>query len=170
MTDRRRLIVMRHTKTEPFAASDHGRRLTERGAADAADAGAHLTTLGLAPDHAVVSTAERTRMTWAAVRAASGSTGTESFEEAAYHGDAQTALDTLSQVPETVRTVIWIGHNPTASDLCHLLDDGTGDPEAVSGMLSGFPTGALVVFEVDVAWGDLGSEDGRVVDFYVARS
>ncbi len=170
MTDRRRLIVMRHAKAEPFAPSDHGRALTERGVADAAEAGAHLSRTGVVPDHAVVSTAERTRMTWAAVRTSASSTATESFAAAAFHGNAEAALETLRQLPETVRTAIWIGHNPTASELCHLLDDGAGDPEAIGGLLSGFPTGALAVFEVDVAWRDLGHEDGRVVDFYVARS
>ncbi len=170
MTDRRRLIVMRHTKAEPFASSDHERALTERGLSDATEAGRHLCVSGVVPDHAVVSTAERTRMTWAAVRTASGSTGTESFEAAAYHGDAEAALETLRQVPQEVHTAIWVGHNPTASDLCQLLDDGTGDAEAVSGLLGGFSTGALAVFDLDVAWSDLGPEDGRVVDFYVARS
>ena len=109
-------------------------------------------------------------MTWAAVREASGSTATESFEESAYYGDSDTALQTLRMVPAQARTVIWVGHNPTASNLGHALDDGTGSPEALSGMLRGFPPGALIVFEVDVPWEDVGPETGRVVDFYVARS
>ena len=41
-----------------------------------------------------------------------------------------------------------------------------GEPEAVSGLLRGFPTAALVVFEVTVPWSDLGPETGRVVDFW----
>ena len=64
MTDRRRLIVMRHAKAEPFAATDHGRRLTDRGRAGARDAGAFLRDAGPVPDYALVSSSTRTRETW----------------------------------------------------------------------------------------------------------
>jgi phosphohistidine phosphatase len=62
--------------------------------------------------------------------------------------------------------VIFIGHNPPAAYLVHLLDDGEGDPEAVGGMLRGFPPGALVVFEVPGCWSELSPESARVVDFF----
>ena len=39
---RRVLVVVRHAKAEPYAESDHARRLTERGRADAADVGRFL--------------------------------------------------------------------------------------------------------------------------------
>lgn len=170
MTDRRRLVVLRHAKAEPFAASDHARRLTDRGVADAAAAGAHLAATGVVPDHAVVSTAARTRMTWVAVRDTSGSEAEAVFEDAVYHGDAEATLETLRTVPAAASTVLWVGHNPTAAELANLLDDGSGDEGAVSGMLRGFPTGALVVFEIDVTWAELAPETGRVVDFHVGRS
>ena len=47
MTDRRRLIVMRHAKAENFADTDHERTLTDRGRADAEAAGARLREDGL---------------------------------------------------------------------------------------------------------------------------
>lgn len=130
----------------------------------------HLAATGCVPDHAVVSVAERTRMTWAAVRETSGSTATESFEDAAYQGDAENVLELLSEVSADARTVLVVGHNPTAADLCHLLDDGAGDPDALTGLLRGFPPGALGVFEVSSAWSELGPESGRVVDFYAPDS
>lgn len=166
MTDRRRLIVMRHARAEPFASSDRARKLADRGVEDARRAGAHLAGTGCVPDHAVVSVAERTRMTWAAVRETSGSTGSESFEDAAYHGDADDVLELVRETPADALTVIVVGHNPTAAGLCHLLDDGAGDPEALTGLLRGFPPGALGVFEVTSPWSELGPEVGRLVDFY----
>ncbi len=166
MTDHRRLIVMRHARAEPFAATDRVRRLTDRGVADAAEAGSHLAQHGFVPDQAIVSVAERTRMTWAAVREASGSQAEAGFDEAAYHGGTDSLVELVTAVAADAGTVIVIGHNPTIADLAHLLDDGAGDRDAISGMLRGFPPGALVVLEVTAPWSEAGPECGRVVDFF----
>ncbi len=166
MTEQRRLVVMRHAKAEPYASTDHARRLTERGCQEARAAGQHLLELGLVPGHAVVSSAERTRLTWEAVARTTGSAADPQLDAAVYAGGVDVALETLQSVPDDVETVLFVGHNPTASYLCHVLDDGEGDPTAVSGMLRGFPPAALVVFAVEVPWSELGPEAGRVIDFH----
>jgi phosphohistidine phosphatase len=170
VTDRRRLIVMRHAKAEPFAPSDHARALTDKGLASARDAGAHVRDTGVTPDYAVVSSAVRTRQTWDALVETAGITGCEvSFDDAVFTGSAEVALEVLQAVPEDADTVLFLGHNPTAAFLAHYLDDGEGDPDAVSEMLHGFPPGAVAVLEVTVPWSDLGSETGTVTDFYVGQ-
>lgn len=166
MTEQRRLVVMRHAKAEPYASTDHARRLTDRGRAEARAAGTRLRELGLVPDHAIVSTAERTRMTWCEIAEATGSDVGPQMDAAAYSGGVDVVLETIQTAPEQARVLLFVGHNPTAAYLCHLLDDGEGDPDAVSGMLHGFPTGAMVVFEVGGPWADLGAESARVVDFF----
>jgi phosphohistidine phosphatase len=170
MTNPRRLVVMRHAKAEPFAATDHDRRLTDRGRQDASDVGRHLREAGLLPDLAVVSTAVRTRETWSEVERASGADCPVSFAEALFTGSADVVLDAVRGVAEAAACVLVVGHNPTAADLCHLLDDGNGDPEAVSGLLRGFPPAAITVFDVGVPWAELAAETGRVVGYYVGRS
>lgn len=171
MTDRRRLIVMRHAKAEPFAETDHARRLTERGVAAAADVGVHLWEQDLRPDFAVVSSAERTRDTWAAVRDEAGAGSADvRFDDAVFTGSPDVVLEVLQNVPPDAGTVLFVGHNPTAAYLCHLLDDGDGEPSAVSGLLEGFPPGAMAVIEVAVPWSELAAETGRVVGYYVGRS
>lgn len=62
----RRLILLRHAKTEPDAASgkDRDRRLDERGHEDAATIGGWLADHDLVPDLALVSTATRAQQTW----------------------------------------------------------------------------------------------------------
>ena len=170
VTDRRRLIVMRHAKAEPFASSDHVRTLTDKGLASARDAGARLRDTGLMPDYAVVSSAVRTRQTWDALVETAGITDCEvSFDDAVFTGSAEVALEVLQAVPEKAGTVLFLGHNPTAAFLAHYLDDGEGDPTAISEMLHGFPPAALVVLDVAVPWSDLGSETGTVTDFYVGK-
>jgi phosphohistidine phosphatase len=167
VTDRRRLIVMRHAKAEPFASSDHARTLTDRGLAAARDAGAHLRELGVAPDYAVVSSAVRTRQTWDAVVETAGFPDCEvSFDDAVFSGSPDVVLEALRAAPTDAGTVMFLGHNPTAAFLVHFLDDGEGDPAALSDLLHGFPPGAVALLEVGVPWADLGPETARVLDFH----
>jgi len=162
---------MRHAKAEPFAPSDHARTLIDRGVASARDVGVHLREIGVLPDHALVSTAVRTRQTWDALVEGAGLTGCEvAFEDAVYTGSPDVVIDELRGVPEDAATVAFVGHNPTASYLCHLLDDGEGDAEAISGLLRGFPPAAVAVIEIGVPWAELAAETGRVVGYYVGRS
>jgi phosphohistidine phosphatase len=159
---------MRHAKAEPFAATDHARRLTDRGRAGARDAGTHLRERGILPDFALVSSAERTRETWAEVAEAAGLVDCAvSFDEALFNGSADRVLEALQAAPESARTVIFVGHNPTAAYLAHLLDDSEGDPAAMAGLLRGFPPAALAVLAIGVPWAELGAETGRVEDYYV---
>lgn len=167
VTDSRRLIVMRHAKAEAFAATDHARVLTERGTRDAAEAGHFLASSSTVPDFAVVSSAVRAVATWEAVAKESGSTAEVSVDDAVYTGSPDVALDALRAVPERAQRVIFVGHNPTAAYLAHLLDDGDGEAAAVAGLLEGFPPTALAVFEVTGPWSGLGQESGRLVDFHV---
>ena len=170
VSDRRCLIVMRHAKAEPFASTDHARTLTDRGVASARDAGAHLREVQVTPDHAVVSSAVRTRQTWDAVVETAGFGDCHVFfDDAVFTGSAEVALEVLQALPEHAQAVMFVGHNPTAAFLCHYLDDGEGDATAVSAMLRGFPPGAVALLELSVPWAELGSETGRVTDFYVGQ-
>ena len=61
----RRLVLMRHAKTEATnPQGDKARRLTSRGVQDSQEAGVELAALSV--DYALVSTAVRTRETFAA--------------------------------------------------------------------------------------------------------
>jgi phosphohistidine phosphatase len=171
VTRGRRLLVLRHAKAEPFGDSDHVRGLTDRGRESARDVGRHLRDAALLPDFALVSTATRTRETWAEVADASGvDPGRATFDEALFSGGADVALDALRSAPPEATTLLFVGHNPIAEYICHLLDDGEGDPAAVSGLLRGFPPAALAVLELEVPWTQLAAESGRVVGYYVGRS
>ena len=162
---------MRHAKAEPFAETDHARRLTDRGVAAARDVGAHLRDSGIRPDFVLVSSAERTRDTWAAVSELAGAGSAEvRLDDAVFTGSPDVVLEALRAAPADAGTVMFVGHNPTAAYLCHLLDDGEGEPVAVSGLLEGFPPGAVAVMEIGVPWSELGPETGRVVGYYVGRT
>jgi phosphohistidine phosphatase len=165
MTAPRRLVVLRHAKAEPFAARDHARELTARGLREAEAAGRYLAERGLVPDHAVVSSAARTRATWTAMEHALGPGVDVVHDEAVYSGGVDVALEALGAVPETARLVLLVGHQPTVGQLAHLLDDGNGDRDALHAMLHAFPTASLALFDVTVPWTDLSAGTGRLIDF-----
>ena len=64
---------------------------------------------------------------------------------------------------------LFVGHNPTSADLCHLLDDSEGDHASTSELLKGFPPCALAVLEVGVPWSGLAAETGRLVGYHVGH-
>lgn len=166
----RRLVVVRHAKAEPFASSDLARALTARGIRDAESLGAYLRERDVVPDHALVSTAERTRATWEAMEQALRTDATVVHDPALYSGGNEVVLETLRAVPSGARVVALVGHQPAVGSLAHLLDDGAGDPDALRSMLHGFPACSVAVFDVAVGWDQLGPEAGRLVLFRPGRS
>lgn len=163
------LVILRHGKAEAFAAEDHHRRLTNRGRQAAAAAGQWLAEQGYVPTHAFVSSAIRAQGTWEAVMEGSGSAADVRVEDAVYTADADSAVDLLSTAPADARSVIFVGHNPTAASLAHLLDDGNPEPDAFRALALGFPPGALAVLEVTVPWAELGTATGHLVAFHPGK-
>lgn len=160
-------MVMRHAKAEQVGPTDFERALAPRGVADAEAAGAWLADLGLDPDFALVSAARRTRETWAAVAAGAGWSLAPTLDEGLYSAGPETALDLLRALPDSVTSVVVVGHNPTMAYLASMLDDGTGDPEHGNALASGFPTSALAVLTFPTPWPDLHS--ATLSAFHVAR-
>ncbi|WP_278255878.1 histidine phosphatase family protein [Nocardioides convexus] len=70
--DSRRLVVIRHAKAEPYAATDVERVLAERGRTEGRLLGQWLAGEGIVPEAAYVSYAARTRETWDVVAGGAG--------------------------------------------------------------------------------------------------
>ena len=88
------------------------------------------------------------------------------IDDAIYTAGPESALDILRGAPEDAEVVLYVGHNPTAASLAHLLDDGDPDPDAFRAMSAGFPTSAMAVLEVQVPWAELDAASARLVGFY----
>ena len=160
---------MRHGKAEAFAAEDHRRRLTQRGARDVHAAGQWLAEEGLVPTHAFVSSAVRTRETWDQLVGATGVEIQPVVDDAIYTSGPDSMLDILRTTPEGAEVVLYVGHNPTAASLAHVLDDGEADPEAFRAMSAGFPPAALAVLDVHVPWAELDAASARLVGFHAGH-
>ena len=165
----RRLVVMRHAKAAQDGPTDFDRVLTDRGHADAAEAGAWLAGQGFAPDHALVSAAARTRETWASLAEGAGWDLEPELDRGLYSAEPDSAVDLIGLVDDGVSSLVVIGHNPTMAYLAQLLGDGEGDPAIESDLLAGFPTSAIAVFEYDGAWSDLAEGSARLVGYHVGR-
>ncbi|HEY3529075.1 MAG TPA: histidine phosphatase family protein [Nocardioides sp.] len=164
------LVLMRHAKAEPGGETDALRELSQRGWNDALDAGRWLAGRGITPDSALVSSARRTASTWAAVAEGGSFPEAAAYSDSLYSAAPETALDLVRETDDSVSVLVVVGHNPTIAYLAQLLDDGGGDEEAGREMATGFPTGALAVFEVTGSWSDLDLASARLVAFHVGRA
>ncbi len=154
------LLVMRHSKTEQAAETDHVRRLTDRGRADAGAAGAWVASSGLAPGIILASTAARAEETAELVATMAGVRRIELIDEL-YGADGYEALDVVSAtVPDELASAMVIGHNPAMAQLGFLIQaDGSAEVR--------FPTSGVGAFGFDVTtWADVDEGHGRLLASY----
>ena len=163
----RRLVVMRHARAEPGGDTDELRELAQSGWDAAMEAGRWLAGSGITPDGALVSAARRTGSTWAALAEGGSFQVSPAYSESLYSASPETALDLVRETDEAVTTLVVVGHNPTMAYLAQLLDDGGGDPDAGRRMATGFPPGAMAVFEVTGPWSGVDLASVRLVAFHV---
>lgn len=163
------LVVIRHAKAESDAVRDFDRVLAARGHADARALGRWLGETGIVADAGLVSGAERTRETWDDVAMAAGWTCEPDFPEDLYMADEYDALELITRVDDAVGTLVVVGHNPTVHGLAVTVSDGTGDPDALAGLASRYPTSTVAVFDVPVPWASLGPDTARLRAVHVGR-
>lgn len=156
----RTLVLVRHAKTERSdPGGDHERALTERGRADATEAGRVLVEdLEVAPDLVVVSTAVRARQTWAEMAEHPALTGVEVVpDRRIYQAEPAGLLAVLRELPEERTAVVLVGHAPGVPDLAALLTGG-GDGPPPTGPDGGrhLPTMGCVLLTTDEPWAHSG--------------
>lgn len=143
------LILMRHAKAvrDHEAESDEARGLTPRGLADAAAAGKELISLGLTPDVALVSTAQRTRQTWEGLGVLAANVR---FEPRLYLAQGETIWDLAQPALMNAERVLCVGHNPGSHDLIGELVRATHDRSRLAlALLEHLPTMGFAAFAVE---------------------
>jgi phosphohistidine phosphatase len=177
----RRLILLRHAKSDWPDVPDRDRPLAKRGRRDAPRIGRWLDEHGYQPDVVVVSDAARTRQTWDLVAPELGGSPGVHFEPRAYAASALTLLYLAQELPARYRTALLIGHNPGLSELATSL---AGPPESTtaagppeSDRATGpavkdngphpaisLPTAAVAVFEFTGDWPSLTPGHARLIN------
>ncbi len=167
-----RLMLLRHAKSDwsQPARSDHERPLNDRGRNAAPLIGTYMAEQHLLPQHALVSTALRTRQTWTLVRERLGGRVTTDFEDSLYDASPHAILSVIRSVPDRVHTLIVVGHNPGLQELAEGLVGHEAGADA-NRMNDKFPTAALAVIDFDTSqWSALRPRGGRLERFVTPRS
>ena len=154
----RRLMLLRHAKSDWPDVPDHDRPLARRGKHDAPLIGRWLRDHGYLPEIVVCSDARRTRQTWKLVARELGGSPEVRFDPRAYAASELTLLYLARELPAGCRSALLIGHNPDLSDLARSLA-GPGVQEI------SFPTAAVAVLEFDGDWPGLAPGQARLLDF-----
>jgi phosphohistidine phosphatase len=163
----RTLMLMRHAKSAyPPGVVDHDRPLAPRGVREAGLGGDWLRASQPGIDAVLCSTATRARETLAGA----GIDAPVQYRERLYDTTTGTAIDELNRVPDSVFTLLLVGHEPTMSALALGLaaDEGTDDA-AVQRISQKYPTSGIAVLRVPGDWKDVQLGTAALTDFHVPR-
>jgi phosphohistidine phosphatase len=164
----RRLILLRHAKSDWPGGSDHDRPLAARGRRDAPAVGRWLRDAGIIPDLVVCSTARRARETWELAAEQLDRAVPVEYDRRVYDASADDLLDVATEAPTAVRTLLVVGHNPAIQELAVGLA-GSADGDSLERAESKFGTSALAVLEVPGSWAKLVPGGARLLQFAKPR-
>ena len=163
------LYLLRHAKSswaDP-AVPDHARPLAARGRRDGKRIAKHLVELGIEPELLLCSSAERTRETLELIRPALSATSTVMLEAELYAATSDTLLERIRALPDTVASVMMIGHNPGLHDLALVLASAGAE---LGRLKAKFPTGALATLELsNTTWSELSQADVVLAAYVVPK-
>ncbi len=164
------LLLLRHAKSDWSDPSrdDFERPLNRRGQAAAPLIGAYLDRQGLRPDLVLCSSATRARQTCALAVCRPGRDIPVKFEKSLYLAGPSTILRRLHRLPDGMRSVMLIAHNPGMHSLALKLIDAhlPGDTAALAVLRSKYPTAGLIELAFDIdAWPEVTAGTGRLMRF-----
>lgn len=156
------LFLLRHAKAEATTGSllDHERALTAKGREDAGKIGRAMRRAGLAPEVVLVSTATRTKQTLEELQNASVWDEWPNIDELPqlYMATLPQILNTIRDLPETVRSALIIGHNPGLHELALRLAGEAKSPAYDQRLDEGYPPATLSEFVVAGRWRQAGED------------
>lgn len=161
----RRLVLLRHAKSDWPDVADHERPLAKRGKRDAPLVGRWLASSGYLPDGVVCSTARRARQTWelaaATLTQISGAAPPVRYEPRVYEASVLGLLMLVREFSDDERTMLIVGHNPGLAELAVGMTAPPPEPP------SAFPTAAVAVLGLAGDWAAAGPGQARLLAFEV---
>lgn len=164
----KRLYLLRHAKSswKDTSLPDHDRPLAGRGRRAAKAIARHMRAHGVEPELVLCSTARRARETLDRIEPALGSPAVR-VESDLYAASAPALLERLRGIPDTVESVMVIGHNPGLQQLALEL---ARPASAASELAAKYPTGALATLAFDASsWQELGRDTAELVELVRPR-
>jgi phosphohistidine phosphatase len=165
----RTIILLRHAKSswsDPTLA-DMYRPLAPRGERASRRIAKYIRRKEIHPALVLCSPSLRTRQTLEAIESSLGKSSAVELVPALYAASETKLLEQLQALPESIGSVMLVGHNPGLHDLARVLASRPADLRKVE---EGFPTGALVTLVVDSkSWAALKPGNAKLVDYVVPR-
>jgi phosphohistidine phosphatase len=165
----RTVVLLRHAKSswaDP-ALADADRPLAPRGERAAGKIAGYLRRKKIRPDRALCSPALRTRQTLAAIEPSLGKRCSVELVPELYAASEPELLERLRALPDSVDSVIIIGHNPGLHELALALASQGAE---LARLEAKFPTGGLATLVVSRDhWAGLEHGDAELVDYVVPR-
>ena len=164
----KRLILLRHGSSEwaENGNEDSNRPLTRTGGAECLQVAHWLNAHDIAPDHALVSSALRTRQSWELLRDNLQRAPSFDVHDDLYLAAPGTLLAHIGALPNTAETALVIAHNPGLEELARMLAGPSPDDEAIRDMMRGYPAAGLAMFTVDGdAWDQVTVTTTRLTTF-----
>ena len=164
----RRLILLRHAKSDWPDVADHDRPLAKRGKRDAPAVGRWLGESGYRPDAVVCSTAQRARQTWELVATGLAETDSEGsglpvirYEPRVYEATVLGLLMLVREFPDGGGGARVMGQTPGIGGVPHArASPDDGPPQA-------FPTAAAAVLGLTGPWAEAAPGEARLLAFTV---
>ncbi|TCD04966.1 histidine phosphatase family protein [Erythrobacteraceae bacterium CFH 75059] len=160
----KRVGLLRHAKSDwsDQDKRDHDRGLNRRGRLGAKLMGEHIAAEGTDWQLVLASTATRVRLT-----AASALPDAEiTFDAALYLASAEVLADALSALPDTVQSVLLVGHNPGLQNLVLTLVRPDAENALFDAAKEKFPTATFAIIELpDGPWSEAVAAGGTLTHF-----
>ena len=156
----KRVYLLRHAKSswKERELADHDRPLAGRGKRAARAIAGHMRAHELEPELVLCSSARRARETLERIEPALGRAAVR-VEGELYSATAGELLARLRRLPDSVGSVLVIGHNPAIQELALEL---AGPVPELAGK---YPTAGLATLAFDgSAWGELAGEATELVE------
>ena len=172
MDDRSRsrtVILLRHGKSSwsDSTLADIDRPLAPRGKRASRKVAKYMRRKRIQPALVLCSPSLRTRQTLEAVESSLGKRCTVEVVPQLYAASEQELLERLRALPESVRSVMLIGHNPGLHNLALVLASRGADLPQLE---QKFPTGALATLAVrSDSWTALSPGEAELVEYVLPR-
>jgi phosphohistidine phosphatase len=165
----RTVFLLRHGKSSwsDSAIADIDRPLAPRGERASRRIARYMRRKKIRPALVLCSPSVRTRQTLEAIQPSLAKGCAVEFVPQLYAASEQDLLERLRALPESVSSVMLVGHNPGLHDLAlALASRGAELPQ----LEEKFPTGALATLVVHrESWAALSPGDAELVDYVVPR-
>lgn len=165
----KRIYILRHAKSDyPNNVGDFDRPLSDRGLVEAGFIADYMVRNDLIPDLVNCSAANRTQMTFDALKDKSPSSEVQ-IREDLYLASAGHLYEDLKTTDQSYDSVLYVGHNPGMHNFALFLT-GEGQSDHMQELQFKYPTACLTVIETDHdQWQDIQPSANRLIDYQTGK-